>query len=64
VSDGDTLTVMTAEKRQVRVRLLGIDPPETGQDYGTRAKQAASSIRSAIGKSMAAAPRSRRGTTG
>ena len=47
VSDGDTLTVLTAEKRQVKVRLHGIDAPETGQDFGSRAKQAASELDSA-----------------
>jgi hypothetical protein len=26
------------------VRLHGIDPPETGQDFGTRVKQAASEL--------------------
>jgi endonuclease YncB( thermonuclease family) len=50
VSDGDTLTVLTAEKRQVKVRLHGIDAPETGQDFGTRAKQAASEL--AFGKQV------------
>ena len=42
VSDGDTITVLTAAKRQVKIRLHGIDAPETGQDFGGRAKQAAS----------------------
>ena len=46
VSDGDTPTVMTAEERQVRVRLRGIDPPQTGQDFGTRAKPVASELAS------------------
>jgi endonuclease YncB( thermonuclease family) len=44
ISDGDTLTVLTAEKKQVKIRLHGIDAPETGQDYGQRAKQAASEL--------------------
>lgn len=44
ISDGDTLTVLTAEKQPVKVRLHGIDAPETGQDFGTRAKQAASEL--------------------
>jgi endonuclease YncB( thermonuclease family) len=48
LSDGDTLTVLTAQKRQVKIRLHGIDAPETGQDFGSRAKQAASNL--AIGK--------------
>jgi endonuclease YncB( thermonuclease family) len=37
ISDGDTLTVLTADRRQVKVRLHGIDAPETGQDFGARA---------------------------
>lgn len=33
VSDGDTLTVLTEQNRQVKIRLSGIDAPETGQDF-------------------------------
>lgn len=50
VSDGDTLTVLTPERTQVRVRLHGIDAPESGQDFGSRAKQAASDL--AFGKQV------------
>ncbi len=50
VSDGDTLTVLTAEKRQVKVGLHGIDAPETGQHFGSRAKQASSEM--AFGKQV------------
>jgi endonuclease YncB( thermonuclease family) len=50
ISDGDTLTVLTAETWQVKVRLHGIDAPETGQDFGSRAKQAASEA--AFGKQV------------
>lgn len=38
VSDGDTISVMKAG-RAVKIRLEGIDCPELGQDFGTRAKQ-------------------------
>lgn len=38
VSDGDTITVLV-DKEQIRVRLEGIDCPESGQPYGNRAKQ-------------------------
>ena len=55
VSDGDTITVLTAAKKQVKVRLHGIDAPETGQDFGSRAKQAASSL--AFGKTVTIRPR-------
>jgi len=38
VSDGDTIKVMR-EGRAVKVRLHGIDCPEKGQPYGTKAKR-------------------------
>ena len=37
VSDGDTITVLN-ERTPVKIRLFGIDCPETGQDFGSRAK--------------------------
>jgi endonuclease YncB( thermonuclease family) len=39
IADGDTLTVLDRDRRQHRVRLLGIDAPERGQDFGERARQ-------------------------
>jgi endonuclease YncB( thermonuclease family) len=44
ISDGDTLTLLTPERRQVRVRLYGIDAPESRQPYGTRAQQELSAL--------------------
>jgi endonuclease YncB( thermonuclease family) len=41
VADGDTLTVLDGTT-QVKVRLEGIDAPESGQDFGTAAKKALS----------------------
>ena len=38
VIDGDTIGVMR-DGREVRIRLDGIDAPESGQDFGRRAKQ-------------------------
>jgi endonuclease YncB( thermonuclease family) len=55
IADGDTITVLTADKTQHRIRLHGIDAPEMGQDFGSRAKQAASSL--AIGKTVTIRPR-------
>ena len=42
VADGDTITVLTADKQQVKIRLYGIACPEGGQAFGNRAKQATS----------------------
>ena len=48
VADGDTVTVLTADRTQVKVRLLGIDCPENGQAFGDVAKRALSRL--AFGK--------------
>lgn len=44
VTDGDTVVILTEDKQQVKVRLDGIDCPESSQDFGTRAKQATSDL--------------------
>jgi micrococcal nuclease len=54
VSDGDTLTVLRPDRTQVKVRLYGVDAPETGQDFGQRAKQAASAL--TFGKTVTVRP--------
>jgi endonuclease YncB( thermonuclease family) len=53
ISDGDTLTVLRG-RTSVKIRLHGIDAPEAGQDFGTRAKQAASDL--AFGKVVTVRP--------
>ncbi|MBI3866041.1 MAG: thermonuclease family protein [Planctomycetia bacterium] len=40
IADGDTLTVLDADKVQHKIRLHGIDAPEKGQAFGTKAKEA------------------------
>lgn len=42
VSDGDTVTLLTSENRQVKVRIEGIDAPEKSQPFGKVAKKAMS----------------------
>lgn len=39
VSDGDTITVLTRNKKQYKVRLAHIDCPEKGQPFGKNARQ-------------------------
>lgn len=38
VHDGDTITVLDADKKQHKIRLSGIDAPELGQAYGKAAR--------------------------
>jgi endonuclease YncB( thermonuclease family) len=39
VSDGDTITVLDGKKEQHKIRVAGIDAPEKGQDFGSKAKE-------------------------
>jgi endonuclease YncB( thermonuclease family) len=44
VADGDTVTVLDAENTQHRIRLSGIDAPESHQAFGSRSKQSLSDL--------------------
>lgn len=50
IADGDTLTILTDDKQQVKVRLEGIDTPERGQAFGSKAKDALADM--VFGKSV------------
>ena len=39
VSDGDTITVLDANRTQHKIRLAGIDAPEKAQPFGQRSKE-------------------------
>ncbi|HEV3303786.1 MAG TPA: thermonuclease family protein [Planctomycetaceae bacterium] len=40
IADGDTLTILDADKEQRKIRLAGIDAPEKGQPFRTKAREA------------------------
>lgn len=44
VSDGDTIKILTYDKRLVKVRLADIDAPEKNQPYGADAKKSLSDM--------------------
>lgn len=44
VTDGDSITCLTPEKQQVKVRLNAIDAPERGQPFANKSKQALSDM--------------------
>lgn len=44
LADGDTLTLLTDDRQQTKVRLADIDTPERRQPYGDRARQELASL--------------------
>lgn len=44
VHDGDTITLLTPERQQVKIRLAQIDAPESNQDFGQVSKQSLSGM--------------------
>ena len=39
VADGDTITILNSENKQIKIRLYGIDAPEKAQDFGKVSKE-------------------------
>lgn len=39
IADGDTVTVLDANRQEHKIRLAGIDAPEKAQPFGDRSKQ-------------------------
>lgn len=50
IADGDTLTVLDSQNQQHKIRLNGIDAPESGQDFGQVSKRNLSDL--AFGKEV------------
>src|SRR5262249_11940245 len=44
ISDGDTITVLDSSQHQHKIRLNGIDAPESSQDFGSGSKQSLSDL--------------------
>jgi micrococcal nuclease len=44
ISDGDTLTALTSDHQQIKIRLANIDAPEKKQPFGQRSKQSLSDL--------------------
>lgn len=44
ITDGDTLTILTGAKEQIKIRLAEIDTPESRQPYGSRSKESLSRL--------------------
>jgi|CXWL01.1.fsa_nt_gi endonuclease YncB( thermonuclease family) len=44
VTDGDTVTLLTAQMEEIKIRLAGIDAPEKDQAFGQKAKQMLSDL--------------------
>lgn len=44
IADGDTVTVLTPQMEEIKVRLAGIDAPEKDQPYGQKSKQMLSDL--------------------
>lgn len=62
VHDGDTLTVLL-ERRQIRIRLVGIDAPELHQAFGRRSRDSLAGMCAGLTATIAEQGRDRYGRT-
>ena len=44
VADGDTITILTDKRKQIKIRLHGIDAPQKKQAYGEKSREFLSSL--------------------
>lgn len=44
IADGDTITVLDANRQQHKIRLMGIDAPEKAQPFGQKSKASLSAM--------------------
>lgn len=44
ITDGDTITVLDADRKTHKIRLAGIDAPEKGQPFGQNSKESLSNL--------------------
>jgi endonuclease YncB( thermonuclease family) len=54
VTDGDTITVLTPTKEEVKIRLYGVDAPERKQSFGTKSREFLASL--VFGQTVVVAP--------
>lgn len=54
ITDGDTITVLTPNNDEVKIRLYGVDAPERKQDFGTRSREFLASL--IFGQTVTVAP--------
>lgn len=52
IADGDSLTLLTSDRREVRIRIASIDAPEHAQPYGDRSQRALAAL--AFGQAVVA----------
>lgn len=63
ISDGDTITILTKDKKSIKVRLVEVDAPEKNQPWGQKSKQALSDLIFSLNVTIDSAGNDRYGRT-